>query len=153
MTKRVKMNGIFIYGHWYNSVKLLPYVGYNLDVEVDEDGDVFVYHNNKIVDTFSPFIMKEKTEEQTNELSDEEKKYEKLISRRMPVSNAKEKIIVELTNRDPALALAYLGLNHPASPVVLRYLADQQLRKMKYYFPLITHDIEKNAHDSWKSIN
>ncbi len=52
------------------------------------------------------------------------KYYEDLIEDVQKVSgNAMDRFIAEWTRKDPAFVLAAIGLNHPASPTVLRYLA------------------------------
>jgi len=44
----------------------------------------------------------------------EKDRYEKLIEGEIPARNMQEKIIQDLTKKDAGLALAIIGLDHPA---------------------------------------
>lgn len=54
------------------------------------------------------------------------KRYEDLIQGKVPARNVQEKIIQKYTKRDAGFVLAIIGLEHPASVTVHRYLLDQK---------------------------
>lgn len=55
-----------------------------------------------------------------------EKYYDELILGTRKPRSGNEIFIQKVTRKDAGAVLVYLGLNHPASPTVLRYLADQR---------------------------
>ncbi len=52
--------------------------------------------------------------------------YEDLIKGRVPARTGKEKIIQDVTRRDAGMILVMLGLDHPASKLVFKYLVAQK---------------------------
>lgn len=56
-----------------------------------------------------------------------EKYYEELINGVREARTGNEWFIQNMTKKDAGAVLVFLGLHHPASPTVLRYLADQKI--------------------------
>lgn len=57
--------------------------------------------------------------------------YEDLIQGKCAGRTGTEFYIQKLTLKDPGLVLAFIGLDHPASPVVLKYLADEKYKQLE----------------------
>lgn len=53
-------------------------------------------------------------------------RYEELIQGRVPACNVQEKLIQKYTRTDAGIVLAAIGVDHPASATVQRYLAEQK---------------------------
>ncbi len=56
-----------------------------------------------------------------------EKYYEELICGSREARTGNEIFIQKMTKKDAGAVLVFLGLNHPASPTILRYLADKKV--------------------------
>lgn len=62
----------------------------------------------------------------TNSDFAKERYYEDLVNGRVPARTGKEKIIQDVTGKDAGMILAILGLDHPASKVIFKYLVEQK---------------------------
>lgn len=58
-----------------------------------------------------------------------ERYYEDLINGRVSARTGKEKIIQDVIEKDAGMVLAMLGLDHPASKVIFKYLLEQKRKK------------------------
>lgn len=61
-----------------------------------------------------------------------ERYYEDLISGRVQARTGKEKIIQDVTRKDAGMILTILGLDHPASKVIFKYLVEQKKERCGY---------------------
>lgn len=77
-----------------------------------------------------------------------EKYYDELIFGIRKPRSGTEAYIQSGTMEDAGRVLAYLGLNHPASPAVLRYLADQKLAAGTKEIDFFTEQIRSNSHQN-----
>ncbi len=53
--------------------------------------------------------------------------YEELVEGRIPSRTGVEKAIQMLTKKDAGVVLAMIGMNHPATEIVYKYLVQQKL--------------------------
>ncbi len=83
--------------------------------KVKEDTDRY----NEILEKYKPYAYPDKQMY--------EKYYEELINGTREAKTGNEWFIQNMTKKDAGAVLVFLGLNHPASPTVLRYLADQRI--------------------------
>lgn len=74
--------------------------------------------------------------------------YEALIQGKIPARTAYEMMIQEWTKTDAGLVLAAIGLEHPASVLVHRYLANQKYEKINPRAGIIRGmiDTHRNPH-------
>lgn len=72
----------------------------------------------------------------------EKDRYEKLIEGEIPARNMQEKIIQDLTKKDAGLALAIIGLDHPASITIHKYLVKQKYHCISPHALLIRHKLD-----------
>lgn len=70
-------------------------------------------------------------------------RYEKLIEGEIPARNMQEKMIQDLTKKDAGLALAIIGLDHPASITIHRYLVKQKYNCISPHALLIRHKLDR----------
>lgn len=75
-----------------------------------------------------------------------ERHYEDLIEGRIKAQSADEKIIQRLTRKEPAKALAYVGLQHPAAGVIFQYLAAQKYEETSPDAAMIKARIATHCH-------
>lgn len=58
-----------------------------------------------------------------------EKHYEDLINGRVQARTGKEKIVQDVIKKDAGMILAMLGLDHPASKMIFKYLVEQKKKQ------------------------
>ncbi len=78
-------------------------------------------------------------------------RYEDLIQGKAPARNVQEKIIQKYTKTDAEFVLAIIGLEHPASVMVHRYLVDQKRGGISLKRGLIRYLVSGYCHNQTRN--